>query len=141
MFQGLQHVPALPHHTPVAPKSVRIQSSYQYFFTLLGSTGAKAARRMLMKLTPDDRDEPDNVAAADKPGANAAASLASGSSTSDSTASFTATAVDVKAAEVRAPSDGYKTRQNLAVTKSKSSSVEASPNKRRKDGSDHSKDD
>jgi len=38
--------------TPVAPKSVRIQSSYQYLFTLLGSTGAKAARRSLMKLTP-----------------------------------------------------------------------------------------
>jgi len=37
--------------TPVAPKSVRIQSSYQYLFMLLGSTGAKAARRMLMKLT------------------------------------------------------------------------------------------
>ncbi len=37
--------------TPVAPKSVRIQSSCQYFFTLLGSTDAKAARRMLMKLT------------------------------------------------------------------------------------------
>jgi len=33
---------------PVAPKSVRIQS----FFTLLESTGAKAARRTLMKLTP-----------------------------------------------------------------------------------------
>ena len=39
--------------TPVAPKSVRIQSSYQYFFTLLGAMGAKAARRMLMKLKPD----------------------------------------------------------------------------------------
>jgi len=38
--------------TPVAPKSVRIQSSCQYLFTLLGSTSAKAARRMLMKLTP-----------------------------------------------------------------------------------------
>jgi len=38
--------------TPVAPKSVRIQSSCQYLFTLLGSTGVKAARRMLMKLTP-----------------------------------------------------------------------------------------
>jgi len=37
---------------PVAPKRVRIQSSCQYLFTLLGSTGAKAARRMLMKLTP-----------------------------------------------------------------------------------------
>ncbi len=38
---------------PVAPKSVRIQSSCQYLFTLLGSTGAKAALRTLMKLTPD----------------------------------------------------------------------------------------
>jgi len=37
---------------PVAPKSVRIQSSCQYRFTLLGSTGTKAARRTLMKLTP-----------------------------------------------------------------------------------------
>jgi len=37
---------------PVAPKSVRLQSSCQYLFTLLGSTGAKAARRMLMKLKP-----------------------------------------------------------------------------------------
>jgi len=37
--------------TPIAPKSETIQSSCQYLFTLLGSTGAKAARRMLMKLT------------------------------------------------------------------------------------------
>jgi len=36
---------------PVDPKSVRIQSSCQYHFTLLGSTGAKAALRTLMKLT------------------------------------------------------------------------------------------
>jgi len=36
--------------TPVAPKSIRIQSRCQYHFTLLGSTGAKAARRALMKL-------------------------------------------------------------------------------------------
>jgi len=36
---------------PVDPKSVRIQSSCQYHFTLLGSTSAKAARKMLMKLT------------------------------------------------------------------------------------------
>ena len=35
----------------VAPKRVRIQSGCQYLFTILGSTGAKAARRMLMKLT------------------------------------------------------------------------------------------
>jgi hypothetical protein len=40
--------------TPVAPKSVRIQSSRQYLFTLFGSTSAKAARLMLMKLTPAD---------------------------------------------------------------------------------------
>ncbi len=38
--------------TPLAPKSVRIQSSCQYLFTLLGPTGAKAARRTMMKLTP-----------------------------------------------------------------------------------------
>ncbi len=38
--------------TPIAPKSVKIQSSCQYLFTLLGSTGAKAALRTLMKLTP-----------------------------------------------------------------------------------------
>ena len=37
--------------TPVAPKSVRVQSSCQYLFTLLESTGAKAASRTLMKLT------------------------------------------------------------------------------------------
>jgi len=36
---------------PVAPKSVRIQSSCQCLFTLLGSTGAKAAHRTMMKLT------------------------------------------------------------------------------------------
>jgi len=39
--------------TLVAPKSIRIQSSCQYLFMLLGSTGTKAARRALMKLTPD----------------------------------------------------------------------------------------
>jgi len=39
--------------TPVAPKSIRIQSSCQYLFTLLGFTGAKAANRTLMKLTID----------------------------------------------------------------------------------------
>jgi len=38
--------------TPVSPKRVRIQSSFQYLFMLLGSTGAKAACRMMMKLTP-----------------------------------------------------------------------------------------
>ncbi len=38
---------------PVAPKRVRIQSSCQYLLMLLGSTVAKAARRTLMKLTPD----------------------------------------------------------------------------------------
>ncbi len=38
--------------TPVDPKSVRIQSSCQYLFTLLGSMVAKAARRTMMKLSP-----------------------------------------------------------------------------------------
>jgi len=38
--------------THVDPESVRIQSNPQYLFMLLGSTCAKAARRMLMKLTP-----------------------------------------------------------------------------------------
>jgi len=38
--------------TPVAPKSVRNQSSHQYLFTLLGSTGTKAVHRTLMKLIP-----------------------------------------------------------------------------------------
>ena len=41
--------------TPVAPKSVRIQSNPQYLFTLLGSMCAKAVRRMLVKLTPGFR--------------------------------------------------------------------------------------
>jgi len=44
--------------TQVAPKSIRIQSSCQYLFTLLGSTGAKAAHRMLMKLTPGPQEVP-----------------------------------------------------------------------------------
>ena len=81
---------------------------------------------------PDERDEPDSVAAADRPGAKAAASLPSGSKTCDSTAAVNATSTT-------AASTGYKTRQSLSVTKSKSGSVEASPNKRRKDASDHSK--
>ncbi len=38
--------------TPVAPKSVKVQSSRQYLFTLLGSTSVKVVRRMLMKLNP-----------------------------------------------------------------------------------------
>jgi len=37
----------------VAPQSVRIQSSCQYLFTLLGSARAKGALRTLMKLTLD----------------------------------------------------------------------------------------
>jgi len=37
---------------PEAPKGIRIQSSCQYLFTLLGSTGAKAVHRTLMKCTP-----------------------------------------------------------------------------------------
>jgi len=36
------------------PKRVRIQSSLQYLFALLGSAGIKAARKILMKLTPAD---------------------------------------------------------------------------------------
>jgi len=40
--------------TNVAHKSIRIQSSCQYLFTLWGSTRVKAARRMLMKLTPGE---------------------------------------------------------------------------------------
>ncbi len=42
---------------PVAPKNVRIQSSCQYLFMLLGSTGAKAACGTLMKLTPGIADD------------------------------------------------------------------------------------
>ncbi len=38
--------------TTVVPKSLRIKSNCQYLFTLLGSTGTKAAHRTLMKLTP-----------------------------------------------------------------------------------------
>ncbi len=37
----------------IIPKCIKIQLSHKYLFTLLGSTGAKAARRTLMKLTPD----------------------------------------------------------------------------------------
>jgi len=39
--------------TCLAPKSIRIQSSRQYLFMLLGSTRAKAVGKMLMKLTPE----------------------------------------------------------------------------------------
>jgi len=42
--------------TPVAPKSARIQLSCQYLIMLLGSTGAKAALRTLMKLTLGEID-------------------------------------------------------------------------------------
>ena len=38
----------------VGPKSISIQSSSQYLFTLLGSTGIKASSRTLMKLTPEE---------------------------------------------------------------------------------------
>jgi hypothetical protein len=34
------------------PKSIKIQSSHQYFFALLGSESVKAARKMLVKLSP-----------------------------------------------------------------------------------------
>ncbi len=36
----------------VDPERVRTQSSCQYLFMLLGSTGVKAVRRTLMKSTP-----------------------------------------------------------------------------------------
>jgi len=35
------------------PKSIKIQSSCQYHFALLGSTNVKTARKMLLKLTPE----------------------------------------------------------------------------------------
>ncbi len=38
--------------TPVAPQSIRTQSSCQYLFTLLGSSSVKAVHRTLMKLSP-----------------------------------------------------------------------------------------
>jgi hypothetical protein len=43
--------------TPVAPQSVRTQSSCQYLFTLLGSTRVKAVCRTLMKLSADHSKE------------------------------------------------------------------------------------
>ncbi len=42
-------------HTAVTlegPKSIKIQLSHKYLFTLSVSTSIKAAQRMLMKLTP-----------------------------------------------------------------------------------------
>jgi len=38
---------------PVAPQSVRTQSSRQYLFMLSGPTSVKVVRKMLMKSTPD----------------------------------------------------------------------------------------
>ncbi len=38
--------------TPIAPQSVRTQSSCQYLFMLSGSMSVKAVRRTLMKLSP-----------------------------------------------------------------------------------------
>ncbi len=38
------------------PKSVKIQSSCQYLYVLLGSTCIKAAHKKLMKLTPEQKD-------------------------------------------------------------------------------------
>jgi len=38
--------------TPVAPQSVRAQSSCQYLFTLSGSTSIKVVHKTLMKLSP-----------------------------------------------------------------------------------------
>ncbi len=46
--------------TPVAPQSIRTQSSCQYLFTLWGSTSVKAVRRTLMKLHPDVREDQQN---------------------------------------------------------------------------------
>jgi len=47
--------------TSVALKSVRIQSSCKYLFTLLVSTGTKAAFRMLMKLTQKATSEKSRI--------------------------------------------------------------------------------
>jgi len=41
-----------PAFTSADPKSVKIQLSCQYLFSLLGSVRIKAARKMLFKLTP-----------------------------------------------------------------------------------------
>jgi hypothetical protein len=51
-FSGAQEPYLRSAFTPIGPKIVRIQSSCQYLFTLLGSSGAKAALWMLMKLSP-----------------------------------------------------------------------------------------
>ncbi len=40
--------------TPIAPQSVRSQSSCRYLFTLLESTRVKALLKMLMKLSPEE---------------------------------------------------------------------------------------
>jgi len=54
LTQGLNFINVLrTAFTCVDPESVRIQSNPQYLFTLLGSTCAKAARKMLMKSTPE----------------------------------------------------------------------------------------
>jgi len=41
----------------VDPKSIKIQSSCQYLFVLLGSRCVKVALKMLVKTTPDIRTE------------------------------------------------------------------------------------
>jgi len=41
----------------VDPKSIKMQLSHKYLFTLSGSAGAKAVRRTLMKLSPDQRQK------------------------------------------------------------------------------------
>jgi len=43
------------------PKSVRIQSSCQDLFVLLGSAGVKAVGKLLMKLTPGSVCNPINL--------------------------------------------------------------------------------
>ncbi len=52
--------------TTVAPKSVRIWSSCQYHFMLLGSMRVKAACRMLMKLTHRHHQRGSHLSLAEK---------------------------------------------------------------------------
>ncbi len=54
LMNGLNFINVL--HTAFAlvdPKSVKDTDDLTIIFTLLGSTGAKAVHRILMKLTPD----------------------------------------------------------------------------------------
>jgi hypothetical protein len=51
LWSGVDFTNILPEaFTSKDPKSVKIQSIYQYLFALLGSAHVKAARKMLMKL-------------------------------------------------------------------------------------------